>query len=130
MLSSSAFPVQGRDGFLRGAAPPSPARPEVPDQVGQRLGAREAAAAPLLGNVPRPRGVEGGLPAARVGGVQGIVLLLQLQELGGVQGVVILLQLQEFGGVQGVVLLLKLQNLVMIKGNLGNFTVSTVGNLS
>jgi hypothetical protein len=83
MLSSSTdFPVKRRYWFLRGAAPPSPACPEVPDQVGQGLGPRETAAAPLLGNVPRPRGVEGGLPAARVGGVQGVVLLLQLQESG------------------------------------------------
>ncbi len=83
MLSSAVFPVERRNRFLRGAAPPSPARPEVPDQVGQGLGTRETAAAPLLGNVPRPRGVEGGFPAARVGGVQGVVLLLQLQEFGG-----------------------------------------------
>ena len=54
---------------------PSP-RPEVPDEVSEGLGPREAVpSTPLLGDVATRTGrVEGGLPA-RVGGVQGVVLL-------------------------------------------------------
>jgi len=48
--SSSGFPVKRWNRFLWSS--PSAPRPEVPDQVSQRLGPGEAAPTPLLRNVP------------------------------------------------------------------------------
>ena len=50
-----------------------PPAAEVPDQVGQALGSLQLSA-PLLGNIPGARAVEGGL-TARVAGVERVVFL-------------------------------------------------------